>query len=71
MSFTYQHAFETKVKADGAEQNLIGSSANAASVNFGATYGLTSSTSVVTSVGIGLTDDAPDFTLDFRIPFQI
>ncbi|MFB9867795.1 hypothetical protein [Vreelandella sulfidaeris] len=72
LSFTHQHAFETKVTADGgAEQSVIGSSANAASVNFGATYGLSDTTSIVTSVGIGMTDDAPDFTLDFRMPFQI
>lgn len=72
MSFTHQHALETKVTADGGpEQSVIGSSANAASVNFGATYGLSDSTSIVSSVGIGLTDDAPDFTLNFRMPFQI
>ncbi|MGY2462116.1 hypothetical protein [Vreelandella sulfidaeris] len=72
MSFTHQHAFETKVTTDGGpEQTVIGSSANAASVNFGATYGLSDTTSIVTSVGIGLTDDAPDLTLDFRMPFQI
>lgn len=72
MSFTHQHAFETKVTADGGlEQTVIGSSANAASFNFGATYGLSDTTSIVTSVGIGLTDDAPDLTLDFRMPFQI
>lgn len=72
MSFTHQHAFETKVTADGGpEQTVIGSSANSASFNLGATYGLSDSTSIVTSIGIGLTDDAPDFTLDFRMPFQI
>ncbi|MGM0782531.1 MAG: transporter [Pseudomonadota bacterium] len=72
MSLSYQHAFETEITQDGGpSENIIGSSANSASVNFGATYGLTDSTSIVTSVGVGLTDDAPDFTLDFRIPFQI
>ncbi|SDI91592.1 transporter [Billgrantia gudaonensis] len=72
MSFTYQHAFETQITQDGGSaEDIIGSSANSASVNFGATYGLTDSTSIVTSVGVGLTDDAPDFTLDFRMPFQI
>lgn len=72
MSFTHQHALATKVTASGGrEQTIIGSSANAASVNFGATYGLSDSTSIVTSIGIGMTDDAPDFTLDFRMPFQI
>lgn len=72
MSFTHQHSLETNVTVEGgAEQSVIGSSANAASFNFGATYGLSDSTSIVTSLGIGLTDDAPDFTLNFRMPFQI
>ncbi|WP_163576376.1 transporter, partial [Halomonas faecis] len=72
MSLSYQHAFETEISTEGGpKRTVVGSSANAASVNFGATYGLTDSTSIVTSVGVGLTDDAPDFTLNFRMPFQI
>ncbi|SDM88022.1 hypothetical protein [Vreelandella arcis] len=72
MSFSHQHSLETNVTPEGgAERSVIGSSANAASFNFGATYGLSDSTSIVTSMGIGLTDDAPDFTLNFRMPFQI
>lgn len=71
MSLSHQHSFETKITSGGREQEVIGSGANAASVNFGATYGLTDSTSIVTNVGVGMTDDAPDLTLDFRLPFQM
>ena len=41
---------------------VIGSDANAASLNLGVTYALNQHTTLVTLLGIGLTPDAPDFT---------
>ncbi|GGX83673.1 hypothetical protein GCM10007160_08640 [Litchfieldella qijiaojingensis] len=50
---------------------VIGSDANVGMVNVGATYALSHKTSIVTNVGIGLTDDASDVTLNFRMPYQL
>lgn len=72
LSYSHQHAFESKVTEEGrAQRTLIGSGANSGAVNLGATYAMSDRTSLVTSVGIGLTDDAPDVTLTFRMPFQM
>ena len=32
---------------------------------------MSDTTSIVTNVGIGMTDDAQDITLTFRMPFQM
>lgn len=72
LSYSHQHAFESKRTFEGqATETIIGSSANAGSLNLGATYAVTDTTSVVTNIGIGVTDDAPDITLTFRLPFQM
>lgn len=72
LSYSHQHAFDSKVTQEGqSRRTLIGSGANAASLNLGATYALSDRTSLVTSVGVGLTDDAPDIALNFRLPFQM
>lgn len=47
---------------------VIGSDANAATLNLGVTYALDRHTTLVTQLGVGLTADAPDFTLTFKIP---
>jgi hypothetical protein len=47
---------------------VIGSDANAATLNLGVTYALDPHTTLVTQLGVGLTADAPDFTLTFKIP---
>ncbi|EWH02193.1 hypothetical protein Q427_10080 [Halomonas sp. BC04] len=72
LSYSHQHAFESKITEEGrAQRTLIGSGANSGAVNLGATYAMSDRTSLVTSVGVGLTDDAPDITLTFRMPFQM
>lgn len=40
-------------------------------MNLGGTYAMSDSTSLVTSLGVGLTDDASDVSLTFRMPFQL
>ncbi|MBA2777867.1 hypothetical protein H1D44_03035 [Halomonas kenyensis] len=72
LSYSHQHAFDSKITQEGQERRtLIGSGANAASLNLGATYAMSDRISLVTSVGVGLTDDAPDIALNFRLPFQM
>ncbi|HIE5096161.1 transporter [Stenotrophomonas maltophilia] len=55
----------------GRWMKVIGSDANAASLNLGVTYALNQHTTLVTLLGIGLTPDAPDFTLAFKIPYML
>jgi len=50
---------------------VIGSDANAATLNLGVTYALDRHTTLVTQLGVGLTADAPDFTLTFKIPYTL
>ena len=50
---------------------VVGSDANAATFNFGVTYALDKRTTLVTMLGIGLTPDAPDFSLTFKVPYML
>jgi hypothetical protein len=49
---------------------IIGSQANAATLNIGFTYAMSPHTTIVTILGMGMTPDAPDFTLTFKIPYM-
>lgn len=74
LSLSYSQRFseeaETKV-AGGAFQKVVASDANAATFSTGLTYALSKKLSVSTSLGIGLTPDAPDFTFGIKFPFTI
>lgn len=48
---------------------VIGSDAHAATLNMGVTYAMDRHTTLVSMLGIGLTADAPDFTLTFKVPY--
>ncbi len=50
---------------------MIGSDANAGTLNLGITYALNQNTTLVSLLGIGLTPDAPDFTLAFKVPYML
>ena len=54
----------------GPWTKIIGSQANAATLNLGFTYALSQHTTIVTILGMGMTPDAPDFTLTFKIPYM-
>lgn len=70
LSVSDQISRQARIKYDGQPwQSLIGSNANAATFNLGMTYALNKRTTLVTTLGVGLTPDAPDFTLGIKIPF--
>lgn len=50
---------------------IIGSDANAAMFNLGVTYALSQHMTLVSQLGIGLTPDAPDFSLTFKVPYML
>ncbi|WP_411851679.1 hypothetical protein ACLB90_03775 [Stenotrophomonas sp. LGBM10] len=56
---------------NGQWLKVIGSDANAGTLNLGITYALNQNTTLVSLLGIGLTPDAPDFTLAFKVPYML
>ncbi|MEN5210154.1 hypothetical protein ABE493_18775 [Stenotrophomonas terrae] len=56
---------------DGKWMKIIGSDGNAGTLNLGVTYALTSKATFVSMLGIGLTPDAPDFSLAFKVPYML
>lgn len=73
MNFSYTQRFtETaRQKAQGGMwQSITGSDANIATLNVGASFALSQQLTLVTNVGIGLTTDAPDVQLGFKLPYQ-
>lgn len=54
----------------GPWTKIIGSQANAAALNLGFTYALNPHTTFVTVLGMGMTPDAPNFTLTFKVPYM-
>lgn len=72
MSFGYSQQFTQKSeqKLDGfSTVSIIGSDANVATMNIGATYALSDRSSWATNVGIGLNTDAPDVTFSMKFPY--
>ena len=70
-------SFSDRLSAKSALRNtntpwtkVIGSDANAATFNMGVTYALSPRATMVTLLGIGLTPDAPDYTITFKIPYM-
>lgn len=63
---------ESRQKREGEGYVLVtGSDAISSVLNIGGTLNLDGSRSLTTSVGIGLTDDAPDFSLRLALPFSL
>lgn len=61
----------TLTRLDGRSWSVVpGSAGNAALLTLGITQSLSSKASMVTSVGIGLTSDAPNYTLSLRFPYR-
>ena len=61
----------TKTRVDGQEWvRVVGSEGNAAILSLGVTHALTPKLSMVTSVGVGLTNDSPNYTFGIRFPYR-
>tara|TARA_B100000929_G_scaffold272462_1_gene244011 strand:- start:397 stop:1587 length:1191 start_codon:yes stop_codon:yes gene_type:complete len=72
LSYSHEYIRKTEITPEGGnETEVIGSDATIGVFNIGGTYAMTDSTSVVTNLGIGMTDDASDISLTFRMPFQL
>lgn len=72
MSYSQRIVGRSRLRLDTEDeyQRVIGSQANVALVNLGATFSLGQSLSLVASVGIGLTNDSPDMVVGIRLPYR-
>jgi hypothetical protein len=72
MSLSNRLSARARTRYDGQPwSKVIGSDANSALFNLGVTYALNPHATVVGLLGIGLTPDAPDFSLGFRVPYSL
>ena len=69
LSLQYQHRWAIHTKREG--EKIPGSYLSAGTIFFGGNYALSKKTSVSLSVGVGVTNDAPDVQLTLSMPFNI
>jgi hypothetical protein len=73
ISMSYSQRFVNRARLTpegGDEQAIVGSQANIGMVNLGATFSLTDKISIISTVGIGLTEDAPSMIAGVRVPVR-
>ena len=72
MSLSNRLSARTRTRYEGQPwSKVIGSDANSALFNLGVTYALSEQAPIVGLLGIGLTPDAPAFSLGFRVPYSL
>lgn len=72
ISYSDKLSARARTRYDGQQwTKIIGSDANAAMFNLGVTYALNQHVTLVSTLGIGLTPDAPDFSLVFKVPYML
>jgi len=70
ISYSQRFAFQTKQKPQGGSwSEVVGSEANSSSMNLGATYALNEHLNFVANIGIGMTPDAPDMSVNLKFPY--
>jgi len=71
MSFTQRFFDEAEVTPKGGRtQTVIGSDTSVGTFDVGVTYALTDRLSLVTNLGLGLTNDSSDYKFGFRLPYR-
>ena len=73
MSFSERLNGSARIRPDatGVWEKIIGSDGNAATLGIGMTYALSERMTFVGNLGIGLTPDAPDFSITAKLPFTL
>lgn len=71
-SFTQRFVRRSQLKLDGQDKfrDVIGSDANVGVLNLGATFSLSDRIALLSNLGVGITDDAPDMVVSFRLPYR-
>ncbi len=67
INFSFDHSVTTKLMKD--KRNVPGSFINAANLKTGFTWAINERSSVDFGVAVGITNDAPDMTIDIRFPY--
>lgn len=73
LSFSYTQRITDKAKRKfrgEAWQTISASDSNVINLNMGATYAMSSHLSLVTTLGIGLSEDAPDVSFGMKFPYR-
>ncbi len=68
LSLSFQNVITGDTTQDGS--SIPGSETNAASAFLGTSYRISKDVSVFASVGLGLTEDSPDFQVEIRVPIS-
>lgn len=72
LSLSYSGRFNARARTryrGGEWVKVIGSDGNAGTLNLGMTYAINRHATLVTQLGVGLSPDAPDFSLSFKLPY--
>ena len=72
LSLSFSDRINAKARVQpkgGIWGSVIGSDGQAATFNVGMTYAMSEHSTLVSVLGIGITPDAPDLTLSFKIPY--
>lgn len=71
-SFTQRFVQRSELLPSGATdwRKVVGSQANVALLNFGATFALSDKISLLANVSTGMTEDAPDLVAGLRLPIR-
>lgn len=71
LGYTQRFVKRTRIAREGEDwRDVVGSQANVALMNIGATFSLNERTTLITNIGIGLTADAPNMVVSARLPFR-
>lgn len=71
LSYSQQIAQKSRIQNDGeAWQDVLGSDANAGTMNLGLTYAVTKRLSFIPNLSIGLTPDAANYSVSFKFPYN-
>jgi opacity protein-like surface antigen len=70
LSYSQLWARKSRIKNDGQDwQNIVGSDANAGTLNLGLTYAVNRHLSIVPNLAVGLTPDAPNYAFSVKFPY--
>ncbi len=70
MSFTQKFFQGVDITQNGSTIEVPGSETSTGNFNVGAIYGLTHKLSMVTNLGMGLTNDSSDYTFTVKFPYR-
>ncbi len=73
LTMSLQHSLTdfTRQEANGERSRIVGSDLNVARLFLGGSYRMSPMTTVNLNVGLGITEDAPDFQIELSVPLRL